>query len=361
MNIKYTEIPIGFESDTLLESSRAGLYYAYDDDCTDWVTTELKRGEVFGLRDFVLMNLICPEGRILDVGANIGTFSLVAGLTEKYDVIAIEASPQSTQIYQAAIDKNKLDNDRPNGFTNIKLVNALVSNVEELVEFLDNGKDSARAATDADRGEECIISLESRTIADILEESQWDTVDFIKMDIEGYEVKAFEGMEEFLVKDDAPAILFEVNAYTLGLYDETPNSLMRTLEKYGYFCFTNEGISLVPSNSFEPIPTCHDDFLAVKERHLALLKEVGFQFSLPYTYDQRIEKISESIKESVPECLEYWLKFASEFPFILGEERVKKEFENAVGRSENEKFKDAVPELLDKKRESTRSQLRYLS
>jgi hypothetical protein len=47
------------------------------------------------------------------------------------------------------------------------------------------------------------------TIPDLVKKLNWNKVDFIKMDIEGYEYYAFSGCEELLCSDYPPQILFE--------------------------------------------------------------------------------------------------------------------------------------------------------
>lgn len=64
--------------------------------------------------------------------------------------------------------------------------------------------------------------------------------DFIKVDIEGCEVKFLKGATRFLDKH-GPAILMEINRGMLAKQDATPKQIFDLLEKYGYIWEVADG------------------------------------------------------------------------------------------------------------------------
>ncbi len=78
------------------------------------------------------------------------------------------------------------------------------------------------------------ISTKTTNIPDFIVDKK--TIDFIRMDIEGYEVEVFEGMMPLLEdKNFSPKILFETHR---PKYDDTHHSMRKTLIKmfkYGYY------------------------------------------------------------------------------------------------------------------------------
>jgi hypothetical protein len=99
---------------------------------------------------------------------------------------------------------------------------------------------------------------------DLLEELGWESVDFVKMDIEGSEVRAIQGMPRLLSREDAPAILFESNGHALHCFGETPHTLLACLELYGYRCYLVQPNRLLPIRSADLQPDCNVDCLALR-------------------------------------------------------------------------------------------------
>jgi hypothetical protein len=86
------------------------------------------------------------------------------------------------------------------------------------------------------------------------------------LDVEGSEPAALTGLAEFLVRPDAPPILYESNGHTLRLRGETCRSLKSLIERFGYRSYLADQVSLrlVPISAVDPQPDCFVDCLAVK-------------------------------------------------------------------------------------------------
>lgn len=372
----YKYIPLSYK-----DGPEREIYYAYDEDTStaDRVIHELKKGEIFSAVDLILMMNVCPPKkdldenqkqkrvRVLDVGAHIGTYSLALGVCDDdYEVIAIEAAPQNASLYKKSLEKN--------GFENIKLINAAVSNKEELINFLDNGTAGAMVMTDSSETED-VIQLNTRTIEDILDECGWDSVDFVKIDVEGYEIKALEGMKKYLLADNSPIVFFEVNAHSLRLNSETPNTLLEFLEECGYMCFVPEAgfqgndagyhtselktegknfarnaVTLVPISCYEPIPVCVEDLVALKSNHVANLSSQNIPVVTPYPRSIRVGKLAFNISAAQPECARHFIDFMYSYPTFFKENLLKDAFEALINKPHivDDNLKDELRELVSK-------------
>jgi FkbM family methyltransferase len=246
---------------------------------------------------------------VLDLGGHIGTFSLFAA-AHGYEVAAVEASGYNASLLQQSIAAN--------GFDRIQVIHKAISNQPEVIEFIEAGpygvvaNPSVQAPT---------TSVEAVTGDALLASLGWENVAFVKMDIEGSEVKGVAGMEQLLSRPDAPILLFESNSFTLNFFDETPSRLMAALEKLGYRCYLVEAGRLTPVYSQQVQTQCTVDYLAVKQP-LPVLK--GWQIQKPLS--QRI--ITKRILTTSADTQEYERvhiarALAQADPVLLGNPRVQ--------------------------------------
>lgn len=208
----------------------------------------------------VITELVSPGARVLDLGAHIGTFSLYAGRLG-YDVLSVEASPRNIALLQqSAIENN---------FTNIDGMNVAVSDHTGTIKFFQNGP-WGHVVNDA---AENFLSIKCMTVEDILAEKKWDSVDFIKMDIEGSEIDAIHGMESLLSDPQAPSILFESNAIVLSDNGHTTGELMKAFLGFGYHLYAlREGQYLFRIDPDEMQLALIEECIALKGKSLDPLK-----------------------------------------------------------------------------------------
>ena len=193
-----------------------------DRDADDPLTQSFLAGIYPSLEIFHRMKRITPAGsRILDLGGHIGALSL-ASAADGYDVVTVEASPRNAALLQASVEANH--------WKNIRIVHAGVSSAPGTLSFIVDGP-YGRVATGNDAK---TVTVPALTVDSLLSEIGWERPDFIKMDIEGSEVAAIKGMAGLLARSDAPPIYLESNGHTLWIFEETPNSLKRAIESFGY-------------------------------------------------------------------------------------------------------------------------------
>jgi FkbM family methyltransferase len=171
----------------------------------------------------IIFKILKPGDRVIDLGGHIGTFSLVAAALG-CQVVAVEASPYNAELIKASIAENN--------FHNMQVVCAAVSDRPGTLEFMALGPFGCVSNSHVSSGEKIIVP--AMTVNQLLVDLGWDTVDYIKMDIEGSEVAAIAGMSELLQKDNAPVLLYESNGHTLNFFDKTPKDLVASLENLGY-------------------------------------------------------------------------------------------------------------------------------
>ncbi len=200
----------------------------------------------------LLTELVPPGGRVLDLGGHIGTFSLWAA-AQGYQVATVEASPRNAELLRASAQQNQ--------FAHLQIFQQAVADRPGVVSFLPAGpyglitQGETSAAT---------IQVQAEPVDDLLDRIGWQQVDFIKLDVEGYEVNALRGMSRLLRQPQAPPIFFESNGFTLELFGQSPATLVAQLAEFDYQCYRLQEDELVPVAVGDFQPECNVDCLALK-------------------------------------------------------------------------------------------------
>jgi FkbM family methyltransferase len=201
------------------------------------------------------LDLAPPGGTIVDLGAHLGTFALAAAASGNR-VIAVEASPRNAELLEESARLNGLD-------TAITVVPVAVSNRSDTVRFQQQGPWGQISGS---RWADDVVDVPARTVIEILAELEVGHVDVVKMDVEGSEIAAIEGMHPLLSAPDAPMIVYESNAHTLRMFDATPEQLVDAFTERGYDSYLvgdpELELTLVASDSFQPETIV--DYVAVK-------------------------------------------------------------------------------------------------
>ena len=134
----------------------------------------------------------------VDVGANIGYFTLTAAtkVGKSGKVIAVECNPQNCELIYKSLHRN--------GFDRVTVYPFAVGDTQKLMSFswgFSNG-----FVTELAQDEEEAFIVQSVTLDSLLQNE--NRVDVIKMDVEGSEAKAWQGMQETIAKHH-PVFLME--------------------------------------------------------------------------------------------------------------------------------------------------------
>jgi FkbM family methyltransferase len=234
---------------------------------------------VFPWAHHLLFSMIRQGDKILDLGAHIGTFSLAAAALG-CDVISVEASPHNVALLEASVTQN--------GFERIQVVSSAVSDHAGTLKFIENGPYGIVSSSTVGLS---TLEVPAITVDELIEEIGWGHVDFIKMDVEGSEVAAIQGMSRLLVRADAPTIVYESNGHTLQLFGETPNHLIAALERFGYQNYLVEPGRLVPVQSSDLQAECVVDYLACKHQPDSLQ---DWRVEAPMTLEGTVARVLSS-------------------------------------------------------------------
>jgi FkbM family methyltransferase len=180
--------------------------------------------------EFILKKLT-KNAVFLDIGANIGCFSITtAKLLEKQNisVIAIEASPSIFTYLKHNIETNLL--------TNVKAFNLAADEKDESnINFYEAPIDHFGMGSLGAQFNNDPIQVKTKTVDSIIKNEQINKVDLLKVDVEGYEASVFAGAKELLSSPNAPIILFEFCDWAEARKpDSKIGDAQRTLIDFGY-------------------------------------------------------------------------------------------------------------------------------
>jgi FkbM family methyltransferase len=183
--------------------------------------------------DFVA-ELLEPHMVALDVGANIGYYSLIfAGLVgEGGQVHAFEPTP-------ALAERIRL-NLALNGLTQIKVNQVAVADATGSASLHISLEDpEANSLFQMEMGTS-EISVSTTTLDAYADDAALDRIDLIKIACEGSEQNVLRGAEKLLKRDDGPVLLLECNSASLAACGATVSDLCGYLRDTSYECYCLE-------------------------------------------------------------------------------------------------------------------------
>ena len=178
----------------------------------------------------------------IDIGANIGVFSLVAAdkVSATGKVFAFEPAPRTYE----KLKKNILINN----MTQIEAINLGLSNEKQSLDFYvsETGHDAWNSLVkNEEYGVVNNIKIPVSTLDDELRSVEKEKVKMIKIDVEGWEKFVLLGAEKFL-KEYSPILMVEfteVNTFNAGYFVQEIYDL---LEAWGYKWYKISGEDLIP-------------------------------------------------------------------------------------------------------------------
>lgn len=264
---------------------------------TEWhdpVTAGLSTGRTHDEPLIALMlELVKPGDWIIDLGAHVGTFSLAAA-ARGCGVLAIEASPNNAALLRASAARN--------GFHDLRVVHAAATDTAGPLSFEANGPWGHMAWDGDAAGEVPTITVPGVALDQLLGAVASPPPAFIKMDVEGSELKAIAGMRALLSGPDAPPVLFESNGHALALAGESAADLQACFEELGYATYLIEGRRLTRLGPGEVQVVTVADCLAVKRRPAGLN---GWDVRIQSTESDTLLRITNEAAHPNPDCRAY--------------------------------------------------------
>lgn len=153
-----------------------------------------------GLHEFVdmafLLHFLRPEDLFVDVGANIGSYTVLASAVCGAQSISIEPDPDTMRSLKRNVEANSIG-------SRVRLVEMAVGSEAGMIRFTIGHDTTNRVATDADARVRDVLV---QTLDEILQNGN---PILIKMDVEGYEPKVVAGAAETLKKPSLLAVITE--------------------------------------------------------------------------------------------------------------------------------------------------------
>lgn len=181
--------------------------------------------------NYILKHL--EEGSIcIDIGSRIGGISIPmwhkSGLNGK--VISVEADPQNIKL----IKENLRLNQCPSNY----VYNAAVTDHNGVVQLRCyegiNGWQTLGNPGFASTYKSNLIEVTAITFSDLMDEFKLNSIDLVKIDVEGAEPMVLSGMARFLQEKRINRVIFEVNYLMLEGFDKTVDDLMHIWDNYDY-------------------------------------------------------------------------------------------------------------------------------
>jgi FkbM family methyltransferase len=173
-----------------------------------------------------LAGTLCQPGTgVLDVGAHVGYFSLLFSVKvgERGRVYTIEPNPGNLMKIRAMVEANQL--------RNITVFPFAASDAAGEVQFITESTGQMGHILDAASSKERsgVVTVQSVRIDDLDRQHGFGKIDLIKMDIEGAEAKALEGMKD-LIGRSKPIIICEWHPAVAG------SDYQARFQRLGYTC-----------------------------------------------------------------------------------------------------------------------------
>ena len=170
----------------------------------------------------------CRDGMtFLDVGANLGYYTALAAraVGPNGRVLAVEPDPDSFGYLEQTIAANAVGN--------VQAFPVAASDAPATLPLYistDNRGDNRLYASGEDRPQ---VEVTARPLDALLRENKIDTVDLIKIDVQGYEPKVISGLRETITSSPNLTLLTEFWPQGIDEAGEDANEFLQTLRELG--------------------------------------------------------------------------------------------------------------------------------
>ena len=186
------------------------------------------------LQTAVVKKHVKPGNIVVDVGANIGFFTLIFArlVGPRGRVFAFEPDPENFELLRRNVELN--------GYENVTLVQKAVSRANGSTRlYLSNENTAGHRIYDSQQSWPS-IEIEAVRLDDYLADKV-APVDFLKMDIEGSELAALEGMPRLLSSNPRLRIMTEFYPFGLTRFGYEPRRYLEGLAANGFQLYDIDG------------------------------------------------------------------------------------------------------------------------
>jgi len=172
----------------------------------------------------LVSQIVKPGMVVVDIGAHVGYFTLLAarlaGPAGK--IYAFEPEPANHALLKENVQRN--------GYTNVEVVNKAVSDQTGstvlFISSMDTGSNSLYQGRSSDGDQ---VTVEMIEFDSFHADNGNPHIDLMKVDIEGAEIKAIQGMEKLLGNQDRPDLIIEFCPFLLKNAGHEPGEMLKKL------------------------------------------------------------------------------------------------------------------------------------
>ncbi len=187
-------------------------------------------GNVYaGMHEFqdmaFVLHILRPEDLFVDVGANIGSYTVLAGGVRGSDVIAVEPVPATFHRLEANVRLNRLDG-------RVRTVNAGLAATTGILKFTGSLDCVNHVVANGERVVRDTLDLPMTTLDELTKDRPPSV---IKVDVEGYETEIFRGGRGTLERPELQVLPLIVELNGAGArygFDEA--ALQVEIESFGF-------------------------------------------------------------------------------------------------------------------------------
>src|SRR5688500_14461311 len=181
-----------------------------------------------------VLHALRPTDLFLDVGANIGSYTVLASKVVGANCVAIEPIAKTVAHLRDNLALNAIE-DR------VRVEACAVGETAGTVRMTPN-EDSINRVIEADAGSRDVVEVPCRTLDEII--GSGPVPQIMKMDIEGLELPALRGATRMLSNSDLRACIIEVWSKS-NTDDRTAHPVLGLMASFGFKTATYDGFARV--------------------------------------------------------------------------------------------------------------------
>ena len=219
-----------------------------------------------GLHDFedmlFLLHLLKQDELFVDVGANVGSYTILAATVKKARCLSVEPFQDTVKWLKQNIAINQIQDQ-------VKLLEVVIGESEGHVAFSTN-QDTMNHVVKNDTSTPT-INLPMITLDQALSDSILPPPTLIKIDVEGYEPNVIAGASKTLAESSLLGVIMEVNMVGSEKQKQSASTMHQTMLNHSFKAYTynpKERTLLLIENP----NSSHNNTLYLKTKHVEEIK-----------------------------------------------------------------------------------------
>jgi len=183
---------------------------------------------VYEKSEIAFMQRVCKPGHVMiDVGANVGLYTAIAGvaLGPTGRIIALEPDPESFQFLEQTVHAN--------GLTNAQTIQAAASDLNGTAKLYICSENRGDNRLYQNGFAERAIDISVLRLDDYLAAEGVNTVDIVKIDVQGFEGHVIAGLEQTILRSPRLIMLMELCPCDLRAAGTPPLALLQRITRLG--------------------------------------------------------------------------------------------------------------------------------